>query len=71
MGITRPSRAGLTQTLKETGCKVRVAPDMLAKTLEYRGTLKQESHAYICKVLEDTGKPQLTEVEASEVCIIP
>jgi hypothetical protein len=29
-------------------------------------SLSQESHAYVCTVLKDTGKVELTELEASE-----
>jgi 8-oxo-dGTP pyrophosphatase MutT (NUDIX family) len=54
------------EALEETGCEVDVRPDLIAQTTEYRGTLHQESHAYICTVREDTGKVELTELEASE-----
>jgi 8-oxo-dGTP diphosphatase len=39
---------------------------MIAQTTEYRGTLHQESHAYVCIVRNDTGKVELTDLEASE-----
>lgn len=39
---------------------------MIAQTTEYRASLHQESHAYICDVRKDTGKVELTELEASE-----
>jgi len=54
------------EALEETGCEVIVRPQLIAKTIEYRGTLHQESHAYVCTVGKDTGKVELTELEASE-----
>lgn len=54
------------EALEETGCEVDIRPDLVAQTTEYRGTLHQESHAYICTVREDTEKVELTELEASE-----
>lgn len=54
------------EALEETGCEVDVQPEMIAKTIEYRVKLKQESRAYICPVIKDTGKVELTELEASE-----
>lgn len=59
--------AAQSEPREETGCKVRVATNIVAKTLEYRGKLKQVSHAYICQISKDTGKPKLTELEATEV----
>jgi 8-oxo-dGTP diphosphatase len=54
------------EALEETGCEVIVRPHMVAHTTEYRGTLQQESHAYVCTVRNDTGKVELTDLEASE-----
>lgn len=54
------------EALEETGCQVAVSPDLIAQTIEYRGTLHQESHAYVCTVRKDTGKLGLTELERSE-----
>jgi 8-oxo-dGTP diphosphatase len=54
------------EALEETGCEVIFRPGMIAQTTEYRGTLHQESHAYLCTVRNDTGKVELTDLEASE-----
>ena len=54
------------EALEETGCEVIVRLELIAQTTEYRGTLHQESRAYICNVVQDTGKVELTELEASE-----
>lgn len=54
------------EALEETGCEVDVHPELIAQVTEYRGTLNQESRAYICVVRKDTGKVRLTDVEASE-----
>ena len=54
------------EALEETGCEVDVRPELIAQTIEYRGTLHQESRAYICTVRKDTGKVELTDLEASE-----
>jgi 8-oxo-dGTP diphosphatase len=54
------------EALEETGCEVIVRPGMIAQTIEYRGTLHQESHAYVCTVRNDTGRVELTDLEASE-----
>lgn len=54
------------EALEETGCEVAVKPDLVAQTIEYRGDLHQESHAYVCTVREDTGKLGLTDLEMSE-----
>lgn len=54
------------EALEETGCEVDVRPELLAQVIEYRGTLNQESRAYICGVRKDTGKVELTDLEASE-----
>ena len=51
---------------EETGCEVDVRPELVAQVIEYRGTLHQESRAYICNVRKDTGKVDLTDLEASE-----
>ncbi|KXT05918.1 hypothetical protein AC578_317 [Pseudocercospora eumusae] len=47
--------------LEETGCEVDVQPEMIAKTIEHHITLKQESRAYICPVIQDTGKVKFTD----------
>jgi len=54
------------EALEETGSEVIVRPELIAHTTEYRGTLQQESHAYVCTVHKDTGKVELAELEASE-----
>jgi 8-oxo-dGTP pyrophosphatase MutT (NUDIX family) len=54
------------EALEETGCEVDVRPELIAQVTEYRGTLNQESLAYICGVRKDTGKVELTDLEASE-----
>ena len=54
------------EALEETGCEVNVQPELIAQTIEYRGTLHQESHAYACTVVKNTGRVELTELEASE-----
>lgn len=54
------------EALEETGCEVVVCPKLIAQTTEYRGSLQQESHAYICAVLRDTGKVELTDLEKAE-----
>lgn len=54
------------EALEKTGCEVDVRPELIARTTEYRGTLYQESRAYICTVRKDTGKVELTDLEASE-----
>lgn len=54
------------EALEETGCEVDVRPELIAQVTEYRGTLHQESRAYICTVRRDTGKVELTDLEASE-----
>lgn len=54
------------EALEETGCEVAVNPELVAQTTEYRGTLHQVSHAYICTVHKDTGKLDLTDLEMSE-----
>jgi 8-oxo-dGTP diphosphatase len=58
--------ASQREALEETGCEVDVRPELIAQTIEYRGTLHQESRAYICTVRKDTGKVELTDLEASE-----
>jgi len=58
------------EALEETGCEVDVRPELIAQVTEYRGTLHQESRAYICTVRQDTGKVELTNLEASEVWLI-
>lgn len=54
------------EALEETGCEVEVGLERIAQVTEYRGTLHQISHAYICAVRKDTAKVELTELEASE-----
>jgi len=54
------------EVLEETGCEVDVRPELIAQTIEYRGRQHQESRAYICTVRKDTGKVELTDLEASE-----
>jgi 8-oxo-dGTP diphosphatase len=54
------------EALEGTGCEVDVRPELIAQVTEYRGTLHQESHAYVCTVKTDTGKVELTDLEASE-----
>jgi 8-oxo-dGTP diphosphatase len=54
------------EALEEAGCEVIVRPKMIAQTTEYRDTLHQESHAYVCTVRADTGKVELTALETSE-----
>jgi 8-oxo-dGTP pyrophosphatase MutT (NUDIX family) len=54
------------EALEETGCEVDVRPELIAQVTEYRGTLHQESRVYICTVRKDTGKVELTDLEASE-----
>ena len=54
------------EALEETGCEVDVRPELIAQVTEYRGTLHQEGRAYICTVRKDTGRVELTDLEASE-----
>lgn len=54
------------EALEETGCEISVESECFAKTIEFRGDLKQESRAYVCAVERDTGKVELTELEAGE-----
>lgn len=54
------------EALEETGCEVVVHPGAIAQTTEYRGSLHQESRAYVCNVQKDTGKVELTELEVAE-----
>ena len=58
--------AAQREALEETGCRVDVMPQLIAQTLEWRGKLKQESYAYKCSVVHDTGKVALTEGESAD-----
>ncbi|KAI5358011.1 Putative NUDIX hydrolase domain-containing protein [Septoria linicola] len=51
------------EALEETGCEVEVLGEVVAHTLEWREPIKQDSYAYVCKVVKDTGKIALTEDE--------
>ena len=55
------------EILEETGCEVFLdGMQLLATSEEWRNDLHQTSFCYVASLQEDTGQPQLTELEASE-----
>lgn len=55
------------EVLEETGCKISIdSAKCFAKSEEWRNDLHQVSFCYVVELLEDTGVPELTELEASE-----
>jgi 8-oxo-dGTP diphosphatase len=55
------------EILEETGCKPTLeSMRLLATSEEWRNDLHQTSFCYVTSLKEDTGKPQLTDLEASE-----
>ncbi|KUJ24632.1 uncharacterized protein LY89DRAFT_26119 [Mollisia scopiformis] len=55
------------EILEETGCMISMdIGTCLATCEEYRNDLHQISYCYVTKMIEDTGRPELTELEASE-----
>ncbi|KAE8440338.1 hypothetical protein EG329_008563 [Mollisiaceae sp. DMI_Dod_QoI] len=55
------------EIFEETGCKAAIDIDKcFAKSEEWRNDLHQISFCYVAKLVEDTGNPELTELEASE-----
>jgi 8-oxo-dGTP pyrophosphatase MutT (NUDIX family) len=54
------------EALEETGCKVSVDKKCVATTEEWRFDLHQISYCYEARVVEDTGKLELTEEEVEE-----
>jgi 8-oxo-dGTP diphosphatase len=54
------------EALEETGCRVRIRGQCLASVEEYRNDLHQISYCYVADLIDDTGEPELTELEASE-----
>jgi ADP-ribose pyrophosphatase YjhB (NUDIX family) len=55
------------EVLEETGCKVSVDNTaFFAQSEEWRNDLHQISFCYSARLVEDTGRPGLTDVESSE-----
>lgn len=55
------------EDLEETGCKVSVDNTaFFAQSEEWRNDLHQISFCYSARLVEDTGRPELTDVESSE-----
>lgn len=55
------------EVLEETGCKVSVDNTaFFAQSEEWRNDLHQISFCYSARLVEDTGRPELTDVESSE-----
>lgn len=59
-------QAAEREALEETGCRVEVHGECVGICEEWRNDLHQLSYCYTATMVEDTGKPELTEVEASE-----
>jgi 8-oxo-dGTP diphosphatase len=51
------------EVAEETGSRVSIEGECVAMTEEYRHDLHQISYCYRAKLLEKTGKPELTEDE--------
>ncbi|PVH71976.1 hypothetical protein DL98DRAFT_660320 [Cadophora sp. DSE1049] len=57
------------EIFEETGCKVAMDMDInkcFAKSEEWRNDLHQISFCYVAKLVEDTSKPELMELEVFE-----
>jgi 8-oxo-dGTP diphosphatase len=54
------------EALEETGCNVKVRGDCFGTVEEFRNDLHQISYCYVADLIEDTGLPELTELEKSE-----
>lgn len=66
-GDEDPQKAFLREVLEETGCKVKIIKE-LGITEEYKSldNFKQISYVFVGKVIEDTGKLDVTKKEAEE-----
>jgi len=53
------------EVMEETGCNVRLG-ELVAAVEEWRNDLHQISYCYSGELVEDTGSPELTELEESE-----
>ncbi|KAJ5109283.1 hypothetical protein N7456_005958 [Penicillium angulare] len=55
------------EVLEETGCQVSVDNTaFFAQSEEWRNDLHQISFCYSARLVEDTGRPELTDLESSE-----
>jgi 8-oxo-dGTP pyrophosphatase MutT (NUDIX family) len=55
------------EVLEETGCKgVLEDKKYFARSEEWRNDLHQISYCFVVKLVEDTGKPEITELESQE-----
>jgi 8-oxo-dGTP pyrophosphatase MutT (NUDIX family) len=55
--------AAQREAMEETGCKVSLEGECMAKVEEWRNDLHQLSYCYRAHLVEDTGAPDLTEEE--------
>jgi ADP-ribose pyrophosphatase YjhB (NUDIX family) len=60
------ARAVEREVFEETGAHVAVQGPCFATVEEYRGSLHQLSHCYHAVVLDETGRPELTEDEVAD-----
>jgi len=55
------------EVMEETGCMVSMdSKEYFARSEEWRNDLHQISFCYTARMVEDTGKPDLTELETFE-----
>ena len=54
------------EVFEETGCRVLVQGSAFAMSEEFRFHLHQFSYCYCASLIEDTGKPELTEEEVDD-----
>lgn len=60
------SLAAEREVMEETGCKVHIDGECFSTVEEWRNDLHQISYCYRANLIEDTGKPELTDLETSE-----
>jgi ADP-ribose pyrophosphatase YjhB (NUDIX family) len=61
------SVAAKREILEETGCEVLIEhTTSFARSEEWRNDLHQISFFYVATLVEDTGRPELTDLESSE-----